>query len=71
MVDKPQNFADCDKLVHLLSFAVKYYLEMQEVGKWNSKDFPRKWQKICRHKNMKAELQDGSGVQTAVQTTES
>lgn len=47
MVDKQQNSADYDKLVHLLSFAVKYYLGMEEVGKWNSKDFPRKWQKFA------------------------
>lgn len=46
-MDKQYNYADCDKLVHLLSFAVKYYLEAEEVGKWNSKDFPGKWQKFA------------------------
>jgi len=67
---KQQSFSDCDKLGHLLATAVKYYLEAEAIEKWNSKDFPSKWQKTCRHKHTKAQLQGGSRRQTAIQNTE-
>ena len=45
---KQQSYADCDKLVHLLAIAVKYYLEAEAAGKRNSKNFPSEWQKLAR-----------------------
>lgn len=44
---KQQSYTDRDESVHLLAIAVKYYLEAEAVGKWNSKDFPSKWQKLA------------------------